>query len=115
RLQKPLVGLCDPLAQGDPRLPAELLKAGHIQQLSRSAIRLAGVELQAPLKAHHLADEFRQLPDRNVLATADVYDLGLVVVLQEKAAGICQIAYVQELRRGVPVPHTMTSSAPASR
>src|SRR5579862_2446942 len=105
-LKIPAIGLFNPLAQGNPRRPAERLDLVHREQFSRSAVRLGRIEGQLSFVADYLAEQFRQLADRHVFAAADVDDLGRIVSLQQEPARGGQVFDMQEFAaRGAGAPY----------
>src|SRR5262245_54397225 len=78
---EPLVRRAEPFGQFDLVAPAQRVEAADVEELSRRAIGLGGVELDRDARRDDVADPFRELANREVLAGADVDVLVAVVVL----------------------------------
>src|SRR5437899_944774 len=90
------------LSQRRAGAPAEGVDARSIEQLAWRAVRLARVEADLPGEADHLHDDFGQLADADVGATADVDQRGRgVLVLHDEHTGVGQIIDEQELAQGI--------------
>ncbi|MNS11377.1 hypothetical protein D3C72_429190 [compost metagenome] len=96
-------------------IPAELVQTRHVQQFTRCAIGLSGVEHHASFVAHHLGDGLRQFANGAINASTDVdvrqHRLGvlsphLAVQLHHVNTGGRHIIHVQELAHRRPAaPH----------
>src|SRR3954451_5775678 len=62
----PIVGLFQPLPEVDLRPPPQAVELGHVQELPRSAIRLACVEVENSLISHDVRHQSGQFADREV-------------------------------------------------
>ncbi len=80
----PVVGRADAVRERRLRVPAERAQLADVEQLARRAVGLAAVEDERAAEADDLGDQLRELGDRDVLAAADVDDLGRVVALHEE-------------------------------
>ena len=114
-LEIPRIGLLQPVAQSDLRVPPKSVDLAHVQQLAGRPVGLARVELEFALVADDVGDQLGQFADRQVLPTPTLIGSGLVVVL---AAGTGRPAPGRR-RAGTPdaasrCPQTVTDGAPAS-
>src|SRR5262245_25251193 len=79
----PPVRRLDTLDERRGRLPSELRETAHVEELPGAAVRLARVEHDLSLGVDDPADRFRQLPNRQIFAGADVDVAVLIVVLHQ--------------------------------
>lgn len=102
--------------------PSHRVESRHVHQFARRAIRLGCVEYQLAVETDHLADQFGQFPDRDVLTDAHVYQrrlepaahrlvaaqqarIAIVRQVHQEDAGVGHVVAVQELapwRAGAP-------------
>src|SRR5689334_3842508 len=103
-IQKPEVGLLEPLAQGDLGPPAETIEGGGVQSLPRRTVRLGGIEPQRAPVADYRADQGRQLADARLIPRTDVdqaiVSLGPGIAVagrprEQNQAGVSQVVYMQ--------------------
>ena len=112
---EPIVRQADAFAEVDFVFPAQVVQAADIQQLAGRAVRFGSVEYELRLRVYGVTNRLGQFADRQIDAGAHVDRTGLVVVLQQKQAGIGQIVNVQELTLGAAGAPNRDFGAPCSR
>src|SRR5262245_20940640 len=95
--EAPAIGQPDALLETVARLPAEATHAPDVEEFSRRAVRLAGVEDEPAVEADDARDELGKLPNGDIAAAADVAKALACAALHEQDAGACQVVDVQEL------------------
>ena len=100
--EKPSVGVGDAFAEGDVGFPAKGEEAGAVHELARGAIGHGGVEGDGAIKAEDFADGFREFADGDIVAGADVDEVGGVVVSQQENTGVGEVIGVKEFAAGCP-------------
>src|SRR5712691_5937345 len=76
--------------------PAERVHLRNVEQLTRRTVRLRRVPGEFATKSDNLANQLRQLPNRDILAAPDVDDLGAVVSFEEENAGRRKVIDVEK-------------------
>ena len=99
--EKPFVGAGKPLGKRGLRRPAHLPDTGVVQQFLRGPVRFIGIEGKFSLEANDPGDGFRQFPDGQFLAGAEVDLHRPRVILHKENQGIRQIIPEQELPPGI--------------
>lgn len=109
-LQKPRIRRTETVLQRNPGLPSQRLHPGHVQQLTRGTIWLAGVKDQFALKPHGLLHGFSQLANRHLYTGTNInvgtlgcsYRIGLAFCQPHHMdTGFSQVIDVQELAHGI--------------
>ena len=114
--QIPVVGLANPFAQRNPRLPAEAVSFELSSSLRGVPSGLRRIEDERAAESDDLADQLREFADRHIFAEADVHDLRRVVVFEQKAARAGEIVHVQKFapRRARAPDHHLARARSAS-
>ncbi len=98
--KKPLIGGCNAFLQSDTVPPTQVSEPPDVEQLSRSTVRLRGVEQQfrpgMDLGLYHL----RQLANREVLACHHIDMPSSAVTAHEEDARVGKVVHVEELALG---------------
>lgn len=116
-----LIAEPDALPKRGVRMPAELVDAAAVEQLSRSAVWFAGVEHKFTLETYYISHESGELRDGKIVPNANIYNRrraisavsseqsleNVVRQVHEGDAGICHIFAVEELSsRFAATPHS---------
>lgn len=92
-------GETDSLFQAGGVVPAEVVEAGYIHELARSAVRLGSVEDQLATEAKDCRYSFRQFADGCVFARADV-DEGRSIWREERVVAVLIEVHQEETGLG---------------
>ena len=103
-LTKPIVGPRNAVAQRNLRPPVHRAELRHIEQLARCAVRLGRVKRQLAFEPDDIADQLRQLADRNIFAASDVHDLRRIMVLEQEHTRVGHVVDVQKFAPRIARP-----------
>ena len=96
-IQKIIIAEPDAVLQFCLVSPAETFSLRHIQQLPGRTIRAARVPPDLALVADNPSHQFRQPPDRDLLARAGIHRLVTAVVVHQENAEVGKVVHIEEL------------------
>ena len=85
---KSVIGIADAVLEADLRCPAHGAELVCAHQFARRAVGLGEVVDDVALKADHLADQLRQVEDRDIRAGADIDVFLAGIILQQEKKSI---------------------------